>query len=194
VAEQDGYVVGAVAIDLAGSIPLLVVQPNWQRRRIGTTLLELATSQLWAAGVRQAHLGSGGQGYIWPGVPANVPAAARFFESRGWMWDHRVSDLTADLRGYVAPDGVHERLAAAGVRLAVVEPGNLAEAPAFERRHRAATEVGGGCGLWERRGRPRAVPEPGFLCRTLRESHNAAVAPSTFLCTLSSRSSRTGGV
>jgi len=135
VAEQDGYVVGAVAIDLAGSILLLLVDPNWQRRRIGTTLLELATSRLRAAGVRRAHLGSGGQGYIWPGVPADLPAAVRFFESRGWMWDHRVSDLAADLRGYVAPDGVVERLAAAGVRLAVVEPANLAKALAFERRH-----------------------------------------------------------
>src|SRR5262249_38860797 len=135
VAEQDGYVVGAVAIDLAGSILLLLVDPNWQRRRIGTTLLEFATSRLRAAGVRRAHLGSGGQGYIWPGVPADLPAAVRFFESRGWMWDHRVSDLAADLRGYVAPDRVRERLAAAGVRLAVVEPGDLAEALAFERRH-----------------------------------------------------------
>ena len=105
VAEQDGYV---------------------------TTLLEWATSRLRAAGVRRAHLGSGGQGYIWPGVPADLPAAVRFFESRGWMWDHRVSDLAADLCGCVAPEGVHERLAAAGARLAVVEPYDLAEALAFE--------------------------------------------------------------
>ena len=135
VAEQDGDVAGAVAIDLAGSILHLLVDPNWQRRGIGTTLLESATSRLWAAGVRRVHLGSGGQGYIWPGVPADLPAAVQFFESRGWMWDHRVTDLTADLHGYVAPDGVRERLAAAGMRVAVAEPGDLAEALAFEQRH-----------------------------------------------------------
>jgi GNAT superfamily N-acetyltransferase len=135
VAEHDGAVVGAVAVDLAGSILLLLVDPSWQRRRIGTVLLELAAGRLRAVGVSRAHLGSGGQGYIWPGVPADLPTAVPFFERRGWMWDHRVSDLAADLRDYVAPDGVRERVAAAGVRLAVAEPGDLTEALAFERRH-----------------------------------------------------------
>ena len=135
VAEQDGDVAGAVAIDLAGSILLLLVDPNRQRRGVGTTLLESATSRLRAAGVRRVHLGSGGRSYIWPGVPADLPAAVRFFESRAWSWDHRVADLTADLRGYVAPEGVHQRLAAAGVTLAVAGPGDRAAALAFERRN-----------------------------------------------------------
>jgi GNAT superfamily N-acetyltransferase len=135
VAEQNGYIAGAVAIELTGSILLLFVDPNLRRRGIGTALLESATGKLRAAGVRSVHLGSGGRSYIWPGVPADLPAAVRFFESRGWTCDHQVTDLTADLRGYVAPGGVRERPEAAGVRLASAGPGDLAEALAFERRH-----------------------------------------------------------
>jgi beta-N-acetylhexosaminidase len=135
VAERDGEVVGAVAIDPAGSIVLLMVDPAWQRRSIGTTLLESAIGRLREAGVPRVHLGSGGRAYVWPGVPADLAGAVRFFERHGWKWDYRATDLTADLRGYVAPDHLFERPAAAGVRLAVAQGGDLAEALAFERSH-----------------------------------------------------------
>jgi beta-N-acetylhexosaminidase len=133
VAEHNGHVVGAVGIDLAGSILLLIVDPDRQRRGIGTALLESATGKFRAAGVGRVHLGSGGQSYIWPGVPAGLSAAVQFFESRGWTWDHRVTDLTADLRRYATPGG--ECAAAAEVKLAIAGPSELAETLAFEKRH-----------------------------------------------------------
>ena len=135
VAEEDGAVAGVVAIDPAGSIPLLVVDPARQRHGIGTALLAEAMRRLRAAGASRVHLGSGGDGYLWPGVPADLPAAVRFFERHEWTWDHTVVDLTADLRGYAAPAGVGERVAVAGVRLAVAGPHDVAEALDFERRH-----------------------------------------------------------
>jgi len=52
------YGLAIMAIDLAGSILLLLVDPKRQRRRLGTTPLELATSRLQAAGVRRAHQGA----------------------------------------------------------------------------------------------------------------------------------------
>lgn len=135
VAEQNGDVVGAAAVDPAGSILLLLVDPIWQRRGVGTALLESATAMLRALGGCSVHLGSGGRSYIWPGVPADLPAAVGFFESRGWTWDHQVTDLTTDLRRYVAPNAVRGRAAVSGVSIAVAGHGDRADALAFEQRH-----------------------------------------------------------
>ena len=52
VAEHEGDVVGAVAIDPAGSILLVLVDPGWRRRGVGTELLESATDRLRALGCR----------------------------------------------------------------------------------------------------------------------------------------------
>src|SRR5260370_30041745 len=74
VAVDRGRAVGCVAVDLAGSIPLVIVAPAHQRRGIGTDLLSAALARLSASGISVAHAGSGGTDYIWPGVPQ--PAAS----------------------------------------------------------------------------------------------------------------------
>jgi ribosomal protein S18 acetylase RimI-like enzyme len=88
---RDGFIVvdntrvaGFAALDMAGSIPLLIVDPACQRRGIGSMLLAAASRRLGVADVREVTAGSGGTGYIWPGVPLNLPAAARFFSACGW--------------------------------------------------------------------------------------------------------------
>jgi GNAT superfamily N-acetyltransferase len=97
---------GVIAIDPAGSIPLLLVDPPSQRQGIGTRLLEAGMARLAELGAATVGLGSGGDDYIWPGVPDDLPGAVRFFEARGWGFDDTVIDLVADLRGYEAPAGV----------------------------------------------------------------------------------------
>ena len=59
-AVDRGRPVGCVAEDLDGSIPLVIVDPAHQRRRIGTDLLSAALTRLSASGVSVAHAGSGG--------------------------------------------------------------------------------------------------------------------------------------
>jgi mycothiol synthase len=127
-----GEVLGMVAVDPAGSIPLLLVDPAVQRRGIGTRLLEAGLERLGTLGARKAELGSGGDDYLWPGVPDDLPAAVGFFAARGWRYDHTVIDLSADLRGYEAPAGVGERPARAGVSLQVLAERDRAEVLAFE--------------------------------------------------------------
>ena len=134
IAEAGDQMAGAVAFDEAGSLLLLLVHPNQQGRGVGTALLDAAMARLRAAGVRQVSLGSGGAEYIWPGVPTNLPEAVRFFEARDWTWDHVVSDLVCDLRGYVPPRGVYERASSIGVSLAVAEERDLPNVLLFERR------------------------------------------------------------
>jgi GNAT superfamily N-acetyltransferase len=129
---RTGQALGMVAVDPAGSIPLLLVDPAVQRRGIGTRLLEAGLERLRALGAGTAGLGSGGDDYIWPGVPDDLPAAAAFFAARGWRFDHTVIDLTADLKGYEAPAGVGERPGRAGVSLQVMADRDRAEVLAFE--------------------------------------------------------------
>jgi GNAT superfamily N-acetyltransferase len=123
---------GVVALDPAGSIPLLLVDPAARRQGVGTRLLVAGLERLGALGAATVGLGSGGHDYIWPGVPDDLPAAAGFFGARGWRFDHTVIDLTADLRGYQAPAGVGQRPGRAGVSIGVMAERDRAEVLAFE--------------------------------------------------------------
>lgn len=131
-AGRAGPGVGMVAVDPAGSIPLLVVDPAYQRRGVGTRLLDAGMARLGQLGATTVALGGGGDDYIWPGVPDNLPGAVGFFRARGWGFDHTVIDLVADLRGYEAPAGVGERAGRAGVSIEVMAGPEQAEVMAFE--------------------------------------------------------------
>ena len=72
VAEAGPVPVGFAALDPAGSIPLMLVEPGYQRRGIGTGLLEAALQQVRAGTAGSVTAGSGGAVYIWPGVPART--------------------------------------------------------------------------------------------------------------------------
>jgi GNAT superfamily N-acetyltransferase len=110
-----GGLVGAAAVDPAGSVPVLLVAPDHQRQGIGTALLARVEQHLRHLGVAEVRAGSGGAGYIWPGVPEDLPAAAPFFAARGWRLEDRTIDLTRDLVDYRPPADVYD-----GVRRASV--------------------------------------------------------------------------
>jgi ribosomal protein S18 acetylase RimI-like enzyme len=109
--------VGFVAVDIAGSIPLLLVHPAYQRRGIGTALVDAALRRLGAAGTMEVAAGSGGTVSIWPGVPLDLPAAAGFFAAQGWDARHDTLDLVADLRGYRPPARAYDGAARSGVTI-----------------------------------------------------------------------------
>jgi beta-N-acetylhexosaminidase len=132
VAEAEAGPVGLAGVDLAGSIPLILVHPACQGRGIGTGLLGAALDMLRAGGARHVWAGSGGRGYIWPGVPWDLPGAVGFFTARGWRHDYDTLDLVTDLAGYQPPAAATEKAAEAGVSLALAGAGELAEVVAFE--------------------------------------------------------------
>lgn len=132
VAQAGPVPVGFVAFDRAGSIPLILVEPGYQRRGIGTGLLEAAMQQLRAGTAASVTAGSGGAGYIWPGVPRDLPAAVAFFASRGWRHSHDTLDLVTDLAGYRAPPGAAGRAVRTGVTITLAAVGDLAAVRAFE--------------------------------------------------------------
>ena len=132
VAEAGMGPVGLAAVDMAGSIPLILVHPACQGRGIGAGLLTAALDALRAGGAREVTAGSGGSCYIWPGVPSDLPGAAVFFTTQGWRHGDDTLDLVADLAGYKPPAAAARRAAAAGVSLALASSGDLAEVMAFE--------------------------------------------------------------
>jgi ribosomal protein S18 acetylase RimI-like enzyme len=126
-AVDSGRPVGFVAVDIAGSIPLLLVHPAHQRRGIGTALAGAALRRLGTAGVTQVAAGSGGTSSIWRGVPLDLPAAAGFFAACGWDARYDTLDLVADLRGYRPPAGAYDGAARSGV---TIRPGTESDAGA----------------------------------------------------------------
>ena len=132
VAEAGTGPVGLVAVDRAGSVPLILVDPAFQRRGIGTGLLAAALEQLHAAGATNVTAASGGGSYIWPGVPQDLPAAVRFFATRGWRHTHDTLDLVTDLARYRPPPGAAERAASVGVTITRAAHADVASVLAFE--------------------------------------------------------------
>ena len=131
-AESSAGPVGFVAVDRAGSIPLILVQPRMQRRGVGTQLLAEATDMLRASEVTRAHAGSGGSSYIWPGVPHDIPGAVAFFAARGWQHSHDVVDMIADLGTYQPPDLTGQRSAQLQISLTPASPADTDAVLAFE--------------------------------------------------------------
>jgi GNAT superfamily N-acetyltransferase len=131
-AVEGGRAVGCVAVDLAGSIPLVLVAPGHQRRGIGTGLLSAALGRLRAGGVTAVHAGSGGTDCIWPGVPADLPEAGHLFTACGWHSGHDTLDLVADLPDYRAPALASGSAARAGVTIMPAAAADLAAVVAFE--------------------------------------------------------------
>ena len=132
VAEAGPVPVGFAALDPAGSIPLILVEPGHQRRGIGTGLLEAALQRVRAGGASIVTAGSGGAEYIWPGVPLDLPGAVAFFYSRGWQHTHDTADLMTDLAGYRPPPGATRRAARTGVTITQATGDDLAAVRAFE--------------------------------------------------------------
>ena len=120
---------GPASGSLTRSIPLVLVEPVYQRRGIGTGLLDAALRQLRAGGVTA---GSGGAVYIWPGVPRDLPAAVSFFAARGWRHTHDTLDLVTDLADYRPPPGAAGRAAGADVAITRATAGDLPAVGAFE--------------------------------------------------------------
>jgi GNAT superfamily N-acetyltransferase len=61
VAERHAVLAGAVAIDPAGSIQLLLVDPAQQRRGVGTRLLDAALQRLGALGLARSTSAAAGR-------------------------------------------------------------------------------------------------------------------------------------
>jgi beta-N-acetylhexosaminidase len=118
-----------------GELMVVMVDPAFQRRGVGRTLIEQALTSLRERGVEQVQLGAGGLSYFWAGVPTNLPGAWPFFESCGWTETERSFDLVRELGDYSTPPWVYERTHRAGIRITPAEDADLPAILAFEAAH-----------------------------------------------------------
>jgi GNAT superfamily N-acetyltransferase len=132
IAEYDTGPAGFAAVDMGGSIPLILVDPARQRQGIGTSLLAAALDRVRSGGAAEVTAASGGRSFIWPGVPQDLPAATGFFTSRGWRHTHDTVDLVTDLASYRPPPGAGERAASNGITISQAAEADMDSVLAFE--------------------------------------------------------------
>lgn len=133
VAEVASAIVG-VAARSGQALQFLVVSPAWRRRGIGSELLLHMREQARQEGHRILGLGSGGEKYVWPGVPTDCADAGAFFEHHSYSWSYEAIDLTTSMRSWLPPKAA--AAAAEGTRVAISNPGEaMSEVLEFEAAH-----------------------------------------------------------
>jgi len=134
VAFISGQLIGFVSTQsnhINGRIQSLVVHPLFRNNGVGSLLLRSALEHLQERGVSKVQLG-GGVSRIWPGVPMILPAAKKFFESRGWHFSESSFDLVLDLKNYETPQWVYQRIQENGIELSVGNRLDAADVLEFE--------------------------------------------------------------
>jgi GNAT superfamily N-acetyltransferase len=117
-----------------GGLQVVLVAPTARRRGLGRALHDAALAAMAARGVGTVRLGPGPNGYLWPGVPVDLPEAWSFFAALGWRSDERASDLVLDLADYATPPWVLARLPP-GVSVGPAAPGDALLVGSFEQAH-----------------------------------------------------------
>lgn len=132
VAEADGRLVGFAYAGISRSdapelaeergeawLQAVVVAPSWRRHGLGGGLVRTVARIGRETGAEWLTAG-GGLFYLWPGVPDDLPDAARFLAALGFVF---AADPSYDLRGDVSAlsaaqaDDATSALAAAGLSL-----------------------------------------------------------------------------
>src|SRR5260221_2116039 len=87
-AEAGSDPVGFAAVDMGGSIPLILVAPAYQRRGVGTILLASALDHMRAGVVTRVTAASRCHCYILSGEPCDLPAQSQFLCTLCWSLTH----------------------------------------------------------------------------------------------------------
>lgn len=132
--DADGRLAGAVCIDPKGSVPFLVVDRELHGHGIGSALNVAAVEHLGRLGLQGARLGAGGDEYVWPGIPRDLPEVEGFFFRRGWALEGLSGDLLLDLARYEPSREAVARATAAGVTFHLAGPEDAASVLAYEER------------------------------------------------------------
>ena len=91
---DGGNALEAAAVINGSALVALLVAPHRQRSGLGKALLRSTAP---------TSIGSGGDTYLWPGVPTNLPGALQFFDRAGWREAYVAWDYCAHLDRYRPP-------------------------------------------------------------------------------------------
>ncbi|HEY7035133.1 MAG TPA: GNAT family N-acetyltransferase [Thermomicrobiales bacterium] len=110
----------------------VVVEPEWQRRGIGTRMFEWLLSRSTSGLPPSASLvAGGGIHYFFPGAPADLPAARPFLESLGFRFSGWVYDVRADIAAVRPASDDEALLAARGLGISACRPAEWERLLAF---------------------------------------------------------------
>ncbi len=142
-ARDGNRIVGLVATQVhirdrkllkSGHVQVLAVHPQWQRKGIGKSLLNVALEHLRSLGATSARLG-GLEPRFWPGVPVNLPIAIEYFRALGWHFESDPEvDLLRDLSDYTLSADIRQRMDKERITLAPASQQDVQDALAFEAR------------------------------------------------------------
>lgn len=126
--------------DAIGSIQVLLVDPEYRRKGIASTLLDKLENRIREEGRSTVRPG-GGIWRFWTGVPDDLPGARAFFERRGYQTNYAAVDLFSDLTKYPDDGEWRNKLAAAQVEAIPLTPDRIPmaydllerEAPSWRR-------------------------------------------------------------
>lgn len=105
---HEGRFVGFMAYDInsitnQGSIELIVIHPDYQRKKIGTQLLQRAKNELRLLGVTKVTIAGADQNCIWRALPNNLNGVDVFFKNNGWDLNAASPDQFAAIENYKSP-------------------------------------------------------------------------------------------
>jgi predicted N-acetyltransferase YhbS len=106
--REEGKIVGAIAAEVrrsrreppdapVGYVKLLAVTPEWQRRRIGSALLEAVERQFIDAGVTRSRIFADAPTYLRPGVDFRLTAFVCFLLRHGYESSRNAVNMDVDL-------------------------------------------------------------------------------------------------
>lgn len=114
-------------------LPIIVIDPAYQRRGIGSAILRRLEDRALALGCRQMIPG-GLAWRFWSGVPEDLPGAKAFLEARGYELMHSVVDLVTPLEDYQEQARYREKLEAAGAAVVSAAVADLSAMLDFQGR------------------------------------------------------------
>jgi GNAT superfamily N-acetyltransferase len=98
------------------SVQVLLVDPAYHRRGIGSDLLTRLEGRLRELGVANVIAG-GGPWRFWTSVPEDLPTATAFFAKHGYMANYEAIDMCGPLAGFRMAEESKAGMAAAGVEV-----------------------------------------------------------------------------
>jgi beta-N-acetylhexosaminidase len=136
-AHFEGKLIGHASARSQGESAYLLailVHPQHQRRGVGTRLLNNLMSSLHDTGARKLILGTHIRPYFWPGVPADLAQANRFFDRCGFARTQASVDLVCDLHGFTVPARVSAAAQRMNVDIAVTTKSDINDVVAYWHR------------------------------------------------------------